>query len=85
MENEIICDTSFFVPLFLSKDTSHEKADLIFSELLKLKPQFVINNYVVAELLTVVLVRTQHIEKITLLEKSIFHQYKKILKIYQTS
>jgi len=64
MENKIIIDANFFISLFSPHDSNHKKAEVIFSDINNKTVSLYTNNYLVAEVYTVLLLRTKHLESV---------------------
>jgi len=85
MIDNAIIDANFFIALSFPKDPHHIKAEKMFSEVKKHRPIFYTNNYLLAEVYTILLIRTKSIKAVHFLRQEILEKYKDVLVVFQAS
>ena len=85
MENKIIIDANFLVAIAYPQDPHNAHAQKIFQEKIVHEPLFFLNNYLVAEAMTITLLRSKNIKQINFLKENVLEKHREILTILQFS
>ena len=79
---KILVDTNVFVSFYWENDPNHKTADKIFTKYSSQNSIFYINNYLISEILTVLLFKTKAVEKVVKLGEN-FYFAKSNVKVVQ--
>ena len=77
----LIVDANIFIALTWPQDSLHARAEHLVRTLISEEVIFHVNNYVVAEALTVTLLRSKDLARVQFLEKYFFHDRNNNLKL----
>lgn len=83
--NKILVDASFFIAVEWKNDPNHLKAEDCSRQLTEYSPIFVTNNYITAEILSVLLIRLKSLKHIKDFGRRVYGIKSPALKIYQVT
>lgn len=80
MVDKIAIDANFLVALAYPDDPHNLTAEKVFLQLIKRRPIFIVNNYILAEAVTVILLRSKKMDKVKFLKKDILKKHSQLFR-----